>query len=103
MKNTGKRRLRPVPLSKEHYASDKTPCKTDSRHLNSTSGSLLFENLNEWLTSDEAAAYLKLSTPSLRNLVSNGVIPQYKLGNRSRFRLDDLRNLLLNNKKGGSL
>ena len=63
----------------------------------------LFDNRidREWLSTEEAAAYLRLSVGSLRNLTSNGEVPHYKLGYRNRYRLDELRNLLLSNKKGG--
>lgn len=63
----------------------------------------LFENRippihQEWLSTEEAAAYLRLSIGSLRNLTSNGVIPRYKLGSRNRYRQEELRHLLLQNK-----
>ncbi len=54
----------------------------------------------EWLSTREAAAYLSLSRQSLQNMASNGLVPYYKLGKRNRFRVDDLRNLLLENKRG---
>jgi excisionase family DNA binding protein len=56
----------------------------------------------EWLTSEETAAYLKVSVGTLRNLTSNGQIPYYKLGSRNRYRIEDLRNLLLSQKRGGT-
>jgi excisionase family DNA binding protein len=59
----------------------------------------LFEN-QEWLSTVEAAAYLRLSVGSLRNMTSNGQIPYYKLGGRNRYRLVDLRELPC--KKGDS-
>jgi len=61
----------------------------------------LFENQKEWLDSTEAAAYLSLSVGSLRNMTSNGHVPYYKLQGRNRYRLEDLRNLLLSQKRGG--
>jgi excisionase family DNA binding protein len=54
----------------------------------------------EWLTATEAATYLRVSVGTLRNLTSNGGIPYYKLGRRVRYRSEDLRNLLLLNKRG---
>lgn len=60
------------------------------------------ESSKEWLNTDEAARYLALSAGALRNMTSNGNIPYYKLGRRNRYRIDDLRDLLFNNKKGGS-
>jgi excisionase family DNA binding protein len=62
----------------------------------------LFENKKEWLDSAEAATYLSLSVGSLRNMTSNGNIPHYKLGRRNRYRLEDLRNLLLSQKRGSN-
>lgn len=61
-------------------------------------GSLTTE---EWLTTEMAAKYLKVSIPSLRNMTSNGQIPFYKLGGRNRYLLSDLRKLLLSQKRGG--
>jgi excisionase family DNA binding protein len=57
----------------------------------------------EWLTTNEAATYLKIPVGSLRNMTSNGHIPYYKLpGTRlNRYRLDDLQGLLLSQKRGG--
>lgn len=67
-------------------------------------GKLLFDNRieeDEWMSSEEAAQYLKLSIGSLRNLVSSGIITYYKLGARNRYRRSDLRDLLLRQKRGG--
>lgn len=55
----------------------------------------------EWLTTKEAAAYLKISARSLLNMCSNGTVSYSKLGNRNRYRRDDLEKLLV--KKGGAL
>jgi excisionase family DNA binding protein len=54
----------------------------------------------EWLTTEEAAQYLKLSVGALRNVTSNGLVPYHKLGNRNRYLREDLRNLLLKNRRG---
>lgn len=54
----------------------------------------------EWMNTEEAARYLRLSVGALRNLTSNGKVPYHKLGNRNRYLLDDLRKLLLANKRG---
>ena len=64
-------------------------------------GNALPDNLDEWLTTREAAAFLKVSESVLRNMCSNGQVPFYKLESRNRYRRDDLMNLLLNSKKGG--
>lgn len=54
----------------------------------------------EWLDSLEAAKLLRLSVGALRNMTSNGQIPFYKLGNRNRYRKDELESLLLSQRKG---
>jgi excisionase family DNA binding protein len=56
---------------------------------------------SEWLTTKEAAAYLKVSVGALRNMTSNGKIPYFKLERRNRYRLNDLRDLLLSQRRGG--
>lgn len=54
----------------------------------------------DWLTTVEAAAYLKVSPKSVRNMVSNGTIPAHRLGRRLRFLVGELNSLLLSGKKG---
>lgn len=56
----------------------------------------------EWLDSVEAAAYLKVTLGALRNMTSNGQLPFYKVGNRNRYRTEELRTLLLSHKRGAS-
>lgn len=61
-----------------------------------------FENQRDvWLTTEEAAEYLRVSVGSLRNMVSYGQIPYYKLMGRNRYKLQDLKNLLIQSKLGG--
>jgi excisionase family DNA binding protein len=48
------------------------------------------DNVNYWLTYQEAADYLRLSVAYLRNLVSAGQIPVYGTPRRRRFRRDML-------------
>lgn len=55
----------------------------------------------EWLTTKEAATYLKISVETLWNLSSNGQVPYHKFGRRNRYALADLRRLLLSQKRGG--
>ncbi len=62
-------------------------------------GSLTIEQM-EWLTTDEAAEFLKIPPGSLRNMTSNGKIPFYKLGRSNRYLRRDLVELLLKNKRG---
>lgn len=54
----------------------------------------------EWLTTEEAAEYLKISVPSLRNMTSNGQVPFYKLARRNRYLKAELREMLLKQKRG---
>jgi excisionase family DNA binding protein len=56
----------------------------------------------EWLTSKQAAEYLNLPIGTLRNLTSNGKIPYYKLGHLNRYLREDLRKLLLKEKRGAN-
>jgi excisionase family DNA binding protein len=46
----------------------------------------------EWLTLDEAAAYLKVSKPTVYRLCASGALPFYQLGKGGprRFRRADL-------------
>jgi excisionase family DNA binding protein len=62
----------------------------------------VFENriLNEWLTTEEAAEYLRISPKYLLNLSSNGRVRYYKFGRRNRFLLSDLKELLLAQPRG---
>ena len=48
----------------------------------------------EWLTSKEAAAYLKISVKTLRNESYLGRIKYYKHGRRNRYLRSDLNDLL---------
>lgn len=54
----------------------------------------------EWLTTEQAANYLKIHIGTLRNWSSNGRISFYKVGRSNRYLLSDLVNFLLKNKKG---
>ena len=58
-----------------------------------------FEN-QEWLNAESAAQYLVISIGALRNMTSNGQVIHYKLGRRVRYRINDLRTLLLQNRRG---
>ena len=64
-------------------------------------GSVFFENLT-WLTSDEAAEYLRLpSVGALRALVCRRKVPFHKLGRSLRFKKNELDRLLECSRKGG--
>jgi excisionase family DNA binding protein len=75
--------------------------------------SSIFENLEnsnqvdisisrEWFTTEQAAEYLGVSPATLRNLTSNDKVPFYKFGRRNRYRLPELRELLIAGKRGSS-
>lgn len=62
---------------------------------------LIFENLT-WLTSREAAEYLRLpSVGALRVLVCKRQIPFHKLGRNLRFKKTELDRLLETSRNGG--
>ncbi|MBL7716356.1 MAG: helix-turn-helix domain-containing protein [Bdellovibrionales bacterium] len=62
-----------------------------------------FENLT-WLTSDEAAEYLRLpSVGALRVLVCRGKVPFHKLGRALRFKRVELDQLLDSSKRYGGI
>lgn len=57
-------------------------------------------SLTIWMDSREAAQFLRISVPMLRNMASNGQLPFYKLGRRNRYRRDELEALLFSNRRG---
>ncbi len=59
------------------------------------------DNAEEWLNTNEAAEYLRISPGRLRNLTSNGRVPYYKFQRGNRYLKGELRNLLLANRRGG--
>lgn len=66
-----------------------------------SNSSLILSEDDRWLDSAEAAEFLRIGVPSLRNMTSNGQVIHYKLGRRNRYRLSDLKSLLLKNQRGG--
>lgn len=56
--------------------------------------SFSFELEEEWLTSKEAADYLKVSVKTLMNLSSNGTIPYYKFSRLNRYKKSELAHLI---------
>lgn len=59
-----------------------------------TTSAMLFDKL-KWMTSKEAAFYLRVSVGQLRNMVWLGKIQTYHLGGRLRFLRSDLDQLLV--------
>ena len=58
------------------------------------------KDLDDWLTTEEAATYLRISPAALRNMTSNGQIPYYKLGRRNRYSKQELKELVSAQKRG---
>lgn len=57
------------------------------------------EEIQEWLTTEEAALYLKITPATLRNMVWEQAIPYYKLGRRNRFLKSELFQFLSKTRK----
>ena len=70
----------------------------NSDKQNNRNGSLTTQ---EWMTTEEAADYLRVSVGALRNMTSSGLVPFHKLGDRNRYMFTELRDLLLKQKRGG--
>ena len=66
--------------------------KPNSTITNTSSFSFKLEE--EWLTSKEAAHYLKISIKTLMNLSSNGQILYFKFGRLNRYQKSDLAKLI---------
>lgn len=73
-------------------------CNSSFEDTNRNTGSLTYEEV--WLTTKEAAKYLKVTVGAVRNMTSNGHLPYYKLQGRNRYLLIELRDLLLSQKRG---
>lgn len=54
---------------------------------------LFFEKL-KWITTREAAEYLRLSVGQIRNMVWRGQLTSYRLNNRLRFLKSDLDKIM---------
>ena len=75
--------------------------ETPYRDRKAWSSKLIFENLT-WLTSSEAAEYLRLpSVGALRFMVFERKIPFYKMGRNLRFKKSELDRFMDLSKKGG--
>jgi excisionase family DNA binding protein len=87
---------------KHNYIQSNTGYNKSSQRGNPLS-EMLFENRNNnkivdenerWLTTDEAAYYLNISSNALRILVHRARVKAYKLGSRLRFKKSDLFTVL---------
>lgn len=61
--------------------------------------SVLNKDMVTWMNTSEAAEYLSISKGRLLNLVSQGVIPVYKLGRSNRYRKEEIDEILLSTRK----
>jgi excisionase family DNA binding protein len=48
----------------------------------------------KWLTTSEAARYLRVSISSIKTMIYRGQVRVYKLGRRNRFLMDELERLI---------
>ena len=55
-------------------------------------------SINELLTVDDVAEFLKISVPSVRRLQQKRLIPFYKVGGGIRFSMSDLLSYLESNR-----
>lgn len=66
----------------------------------SNSLSYLDSREDDYLTTEQAASFLKISKASLLNMVNRGKIPYRKLGRLNRYLVEELRDLLNSNRRG---
>ena len=52
-------------------------------------------NVKEWLTSKETESLLKISSVTRWNWTNSGILKSHKIGNRLRYRKDDVLKALL--------
>ncbi len=80
-------------LNFENESATLNPSSEENKKLNSSD--LIFDNNNlKWMTSQEAALFLRVSVGQLRNLVYQKKIRFYYFGTRLRFLRSDLDRLL---------
>jgi excisionase family DNA binding protein len=74
-----------------------TPSGIEYIHKSSPNEKLFFENQisQEWLSTKEAASYLRITENALHICVHRNQIKVYRFGRRLRFRLGELRGVLL--------
>ena len=54
----------------------------------------------EWMNAYEAAEYIGVSYGALRNMTYRREVPFFKMGRRLRFRMEDMRQFILENQFG---
>jgi len=84
------------------YSQHKAASAASDTTVESTSQAFNFDSSlkTEWLNSEEAAIFLRISVKALRNMTSNGQLPFYKLRRRNCYRKDELETLLRSQKRG---
>ena len=65
----------------------------DIKKAEDLSSAVLFDKL-KWMTSKEAAFYIRVSVGQLRNMVWRGQVKSYRIQNRLRFLRSDLDRLV---------
>lgn len=71
----------------------------DVKTAEENSSARLFDKL-KWMTSKEAASYIRVSVGQLRNMVWRGQIKCYRLKNRLRFLRSDLDSIVKSSNQG---
>lgn len=59
----------------------------------------IFNNL-KWMTTSEAAEYLRVTPNNLRVMIYRGFLKSYKFNNRHRFKREELDRLIESSNKG---
>ena len=85
--------LTPVP-NENNCNRTQTSLQVHKKHESETD--LQFEFVN----AEQISVFLKINVQTVRNLTSNGKIPYYKFGKRVLYRIDEVRELVLKNKRG---
>ena len=75
-------------------------CPKPGGEISSPTCSLKTELAEEFVDANATALYLKIPVQTVRNMTSNGKLPYYKFGRLVRYRICDLRRLLLDQARG---
>jgi excisionase family DNA binding protein len=59
--------------------------------------------VEDWLTIEEAASYLKLSVPTIRKYITAGKLPSYKQGRLIRLKRPELDAFLESGRREGTV
>ena len=61
-----------------------------------------YDDEERFMTAHEVAEFLRIPYQSVLNMTSAGQLPYFKLGGRNRYLKNELRELLLGNRRGSS-